>query len=196
MHELCLLCLLAVLAQLPTDAANQADLLFRDGKTWEQFSSGISDQRELWQRTESMVTVPPEFTERMSAASQGLRLVVVAEDWCPDSAFTVPYIARLARSAGVPLRIVDRSMGEPLMIAHRTPDGRTATPTIVLLRNGQDVGAWVERPAELQQMFLSMSTNAENARRFSQRQTWYESDRGLSTLREIVALIERTRAKE
>jgi hypothetical protein len=143
-----------------------------------------------------MVTVPPEFTERMSAASQGLRLVVVAEDWCPDSAFTVPYVAQLARSAGVPLRIVDRSMGEPLMIAHRTPDGRTATPTIVLLRNGQDVGAWVERPAELQQMFLSMSTNAENARRFSQRQTWYESDRGLSTLREIVALIERTRAKE
>lgn len=196
MHELCLLCLSAVLAQVPTESATQADLLFRDGKTWEQFSSGISDQRELWQRTESMVTVPPEFTERMSAASQGLRLVVVAEDWCPDSAFTVPYVAQLARSAGVPLRIVDRSMGEPLMIAHRTPDGRTATPTIVLLRNGQDVGAWVERPAELQQMFLSMSTNAENARRFSQRQTWYESDRGLSTLREIVALIERTRAKE
>lgn len=196
MHELCLLCLSAVLAQVPTESTTQADLLFRDGKTWEQFSSGISDQRELWQRTESMVTVPPEFTERMSAASQGLRLVVVAEDWCPDSAFTVPYVAQLARSAGVPLRIVDRSMGEPLMIAHRTPDGRTATPTIVLLRNGQDVGAWVERPAELQQMFLSMSTNAENARRFSQRQTWYESDRGLSTLREIVALIERTRAKE
>jgi hypothetical protein len=196
MHELCLLCLLAVLAQLPTDGVNQADLLFRDGKTWEQFLSGISDQRALWQRTESTVTVPPELTERMSAASQGLRLVVVAEDWCPDSAFTVPYVARLARLAGVPLRIVDRSMGELLMIAHRTPDGRTATPTIVLLRNGQDIGAWVERPAELQQMFLSMSTNAENARRFSQRQTWYESDRGLSTMREIVALIERTRAKE
>jgi hypothetical protein len=196
MHELCLLCLLAVLAQLPTDGATQADLLFRNGKTWEQFLSGVSDQRELWQRTESMVTVPPELAERTSAASQGLRLVVVAEDWCPDSAFTVPYVARLAHSAGVPLRVVDRSMGEPLMIAHRTPDGRTATPTIVLLRNGQDVGAWVERPAELQQMFLSMSTNAENARRFSQRQTWYESDRGLSTLREIVALIERTRAKE
>jgi hypothetical protein len=196
MHELCLLCLLAALAPLPNGSATEADQLFRNGKTWEQFLSGVSDQRELWQRMESTVTVPPEFTARVSAASPGLQLVIVAEDWCPDSAFTVPYVARLAHSAGVPLRIVDRSMGEPLMIAHRTPDGRTATPTIVLLRNGRDVGAWVERPAELQQMFLSMSTNAENARRFSQRQTWYESDRGLSTLREIVALIERTRAKE
>jgi hypothetical protein len=196
MHELCLLCVLALLAQLPTDSATDAQQLFRNGKTWEQFLSGISNQRELWRRTESAVTVPSELTARVTAASLGLQLVIVAEDWCPDSAFTVPYIARLARSAGVPLRIVDRSMGEALMTAHRTPDGRTATPTIVLLRDGHDAGGWVERPAELQQMFLSMSTNAENARRFSQRQTWYESDRGLSTLREIVALIERSRAKE
>jgi hypothetical protein len=64
------------------------------------------------------------------------------------------------------------------------------------LRNGRDSGAWVERPAELQNMFLSMSTNPENAKRFSQRRTWYESDRGLSALREIVALIEETRDKE
>jgi hypothetical protein len=82
------------------------------------------------------------------------------------------------------------------MTAHRTPDGRTATPTVVLLRNGRDVGAWVERPAELQEMFLSMSTNPESARRFSQRQSWYESDGGRSTLREVVALIETTRDKE
>jgi hypothetical protein len=82
------------------------------------------------------------------------------------------------------------------MAAHRTPDGRTATPTIVLWRNGRDAGAWVERPAELQRMFLSMSTNPESAQRFSQRHAWYESDRGLSVLREIVALIERSRGKE
>lgn len=196
MREICLLCLIAVLPQLPADTPADAEPLFRNGKTWEEFSSGISAQRELWLRTESVVTVPPEFVERVSATSRGLRIVVVAEDWCPDSAFTVPYIARLARSAGVPLRIVDRTAGEPLMALHRTPDGRTATPTIVLWRNGRDVGAWVERPAELQQMFLSMSTNPENAQRFSQRQTWYESDRGLSALKEIVALIERTRDKE
>jgi hypothetical protein len=91
---------------------------------------------------------------------------------------------------------VDSKAGAALTASHRTPDGRTATPTIVLLRNGRDVGAWVERPAELQNMFLSMSTNPENAKRFSQRRTWYESDRGLSAMREIVALIEETRDKK
>ncbi len=196
MREICLLCLIAVLPQLPADNAADAEPLFRTGKTWEEFSSGVSALRELWLKTESAVTVPPEFVERVSAASRGLQIIVVAEDWCPDSASTVPYIARLAHSAGVPLRIVDGKAGAPLMAAHRTPDGRTATPTIVLWRNGRDVGAWVERPAELQQMFLSMSTNPENAKRFQQRQAWYESDGGLSALREIVALIERTRDKD
>ena len=114
-----------------------------------------------------------ELVERAKAASHGLRLVIVAEDWCPDSAYTVPYVASLARSSGIPLRILDRVTGEPLLLAHRTPDGRTATPTIVLWRDGRDAGAWVERPAELQRMFLSMSTNAESAERFSQRHTWY-----------------------
>jgi Thioredoxin len=196
MRVIWLLSLVAVLPQLPTDGPADAGSFLRRGKTWEQFLSGVSAQREIWLKTESMVTVSPEFVERVKSAGRGLRLTAIAEDWCPDSAYALPYVARLAVSAGVPLHIVDRAAGEPLLAAHRTPDGRTATPTIVLWRNGRDAGAWVERPAELQRMFLSMSTNPESAQRFSQRHAWYESDRGLSVLREIVALIERSRGKE
>jgi hypothetical protein len=106
----------------------------------------------------------------------------------------LPYVAALASSVSVPLRIVDRKLGEPLMTRHRTPDGRPATPTIVLLRHGDDVGAWVERPAVVQQWFLSMATSPENARRFGDRQSWYESDRGQTVLAEIIALAERATA--
>jgi hypothetical protein len=160
------------------------------GKTWPRFLAGVSAQRELWMKTESAVTVPPDFIERAQRAGRGMQLLVVAEDWCPDSAYSVPYIARLAHSASIPLRVFDRAAGESLMRAHRTPDGRTVTPTVVIWRNGRDAGAWIERPAELQQMFLSMSTSPENARRFSQRRLWYESDRGRTVLKEVLALIE------
>jgi hypothetical protein len=102
----------------------------------------------------------------------------------------------LAQSAGIPLRVIDRAAGKPLMAAHPTSDGRTVTPTIVLVRNGRDVGAWVERPAELQEMFFSMSTNPENAKRFSQRHLWYESDGGVTVLKEVLALIEQTNEKK
>ena len=80
------------------------------------------------------------------------------------------------------------------MRAHRTADGRTATPTVVLLRQGADVGAWVERPAVLQELFRSIGTSPESARRFAQRGEWYEADRGVTVLKEIVALVEQTGA--
>jgi hypothetical protein len=187
---------LAVALQALTPGPPDADARLRNGRTWEQFLQGVSAQRELWLKTTSAASAPIEFIERATAASRGLRLVVVTEDWCPDSAYTVPYVASLARASSIPLRILNRVTGEPLLLAHRTPDGRTATPTIVLWRDGRDVGAWVERPAALQRMFLSMSTNAESAQRFSQRHTWYESDRGRTALTEVLALIEQTREKK
>ena len=187
---------LVALLQASGGGVTTLDRLVENGKTWQQFLSGVSAQREVWLKTESAVTVPLDFIERAKKASRGLQLLVVAEDWCPDSAYSVPYVARLAQSAGIPLRVLDRAAGEPLMAAHRTSDGRTATPTIVLLRNGRDAGAWVERPAELQQMFLSMSTSPENAQRFSQRHLWYESDGGLTVLKEVLALIEQTNEKK
>jgi hypothetical protein len=190
------LILVAFLHQAPGLPASNVEQLFESGKSWQQFLAGVSAQRERWLKTESVVAVPGDVIERAKKASRGLQLLVVAEDWCPDSAYSVPYVARLAQSAGIPLRVLDRAAGQSLMAAHPTSDGRSVTPTIVLLRNGRDVGAWIERPAELQQLFFSMSSNPENAQRFSQRHLWYESDGGLTVLKEVLALIEQTNAKK
>jgi hypothetical protein len=140
--------------------------------------------------------VPSDVAARFTRAGGGLRILIVAEDWCPDSVNALPYIAALAAPAGVPLRIVDRTIGAPLMNRHRTPDGRVATPTVVLLRNGREVGAWIERPGLVQRWFLSMATNPESARRFGERQSWYESDGGHTVLAEVTALAERTAARK
>jgi Thioredoxin len=172
----------------------EPDRVFDAGETWEQFLDRVEMQRELWLRTAADATVSLELVERVRHAGRDLRVLVVAEDWCPDSAYSVPYVARLTALAHVPFRIVDRVTGEPLMRAHRTPDGRTATPTVVLLRQGSDVGAWVERPAVLQDLFRSIGASPESARRFAQRGGWYEADRGVTVLKEIVALVERTGA--
>jgi hypothetical protein len=196
MNSLSPLLLVALLYQAPGQSiANPGDL-FESGRSWQQFLAGVSAQRELWLKTEAGVTVASDLIDRAKKAGQRLQLLVVAEDWCPDSVYTVPYVARLAESAGIPLRVFNSNTGAALLDVHRTRDGRTATPTIVLLRDGRDVGAWVERPAELQEMFFSMSTNPGSQRRFSQRQAWYESDGGRTMLKEVLALIEHTRAKE
>lgn len=118
-------------------------------------------------------------------------MLVVAEDWCPDSVNTLPYIAALTSLAHVDTRIVDRTEGRSLMAQHPASDGRLVTPTVILLRANVDVGAWIERPVPLQKLFQSLF-NPESARRFAQRQLWYDADHGRTTLSEFVALAERT----
>jgi hypothetical protein len=173
------------------DAAD-APTLFARGLTWTQFLESAKAQRERWVHVTANAAVPTSTVERIRRVSAGLRILAVAEDWCPDSVNTLPYVARLASSLPVPLRIVDRTAGEPLMRRHRTPDGRMATPTIVLLRGVDEVAAWVERPAVVQQWFLSMATSPENASRFGSRQSWYDADRGQSLLAELTALAEQS----
>ncbi len=96
-------------------------------------------------------------------------------------------------ASGVPLRIVDRDIGAPLMARHTTRDGRPATPTIVFMRDGRDAGAWVERPAPLQELFFAMATNPDSAKRFADRASWYDADHGRTTIAEVLAIAERTR---
>ena len=171
---------------------SQASRLFAGGVTWDTFAAGLQAQRDLWARTIASARVSPDALERFRRVSAGVRLLVVAEDWCPDSANVVPYVAELAKSGAVPLRVVDRTIGRPVMNAHPAPDGRPVTPAIVVLRGSDDVGAWVERPAPLQRWFLSMAADAESARRFANRQSWYDADQGRTFIQELIALVART----
>ncbi len=81
------------------------------------------------------------------------------------------------------------------MDRHPAFDGRRVTPLVVVIRRGQEVGAWVERPLVLQNLFRSMADDPEKARRFSNRQAWYDADAGGSAARELVELVERTEVK-
>jgi hypothetical protein len=153
-------------------------------------------QREAWLKNASRTDVSPDAVRRLAAVRQGLRILIVAEDWCVDSAYTVPYIANLAAAAGVEARILDRAAGASIASAHPARDGRSVTPVVVLLRNDRDVGAWVERPAVLQQLFFAMAGSAANTRRFADRATWYDADRGRTTIAEFIALAEQTAGKK
>jgi hypothetical protein len=73
--------------------------LFEAGATWDHFLDRVDRQRELWLRTSSEATVSTEMVERVRRVGRDLQLLVVAEDWCPESAYSVPYVARLAALA-------------------------------------------------------------------------------------------------
>ncbi|HUL74713.1 MAG TPA: thioredoxin family protein [Vicinamibacterales bacterium] len=175
----------------PQAPASDAAVLFDRGVTWDDFLANATAQRMTWRANADRAAPPEELVDRLKRVSPGLKILVIAEPACTDSVNTVPYLAKLAFLTDVPLRIIDKATGTPIVERHRTPDGRTATPTVVLIRDGVEAGVWVERPAVLQTWYLAMLDKIPMEQRTARKLAWYDWDRGDTTLSEIVVLAEK-----
>jgi hypothetical protein len=178
-------------AQTTPQPLTGGNALFDQGKTWDDFLATADSRPETWRGNAARSKPAKELVGRLKGAAGDLRLVVVAVAACSDSVHTVPYVATLAKEAGVPLRIVDPTVGKSVMDAFRTPDGRGATATVALVKGDRIVAAWVERPEALQTWLLGPASSLPQADRMERKFGWYEWDRGESTMAELVALVER-----
>ena len=192
MNTLLWIALALVATSQPTQALNGA-AIFDQGKPYEEFLAAADARPEAWKANTNRGKPSAALVERLKKASEGLRFVVVATAACSDSVQTVPYIAVLAREAGVPLRVVAPSVGKPIQDAFKTPDGRGATPTVAILSGDNIVAAWVERPVALQTWILGPGAALSQTDRMDRKFGWYEWDRGESTMAELVDLVERNK---
>jgi hypothetical protein len=168
--------------------------LYAKGITFAEFLENARARRDEWRAHYNDATVTPDLITRMRALPEKRRLLVVTEDWCSDSANTVPYIARLIDGAPerLEMRLIDSQRGEAVMEAHRTPDGRTATPTVVVLGDdGRLIGAWTERPSSTQAWFLEKQKTTMQTPLKAELMAWYANDAGKTTVAEIADILGR-----
>lgn len=172
--------------------AQDAAALWEQGVGFRAFLADLDERREEWETVEARTRVPEDLLERARAVPGTWRILVVAEDWCGDSIHNLPYLATLADEVeGVELRVVDSRAGKGVMEAHRTPDGRTATPTAVILDGeGAEAGCWVERPAEVQDWWVANPEGLDEDAKVAKKYAFYEGNQGVSALREMVERLE------
>lgn len=215
MHSLLVLALPAVLCStsgpaspsLPHDSpfapgftpahgrADSLESLYASGQTWAAFYEGVNRRRELWMRNWTNARVAPDIAERARAAGPW-RILVITEPGCSDSANSVPYIAKLVeQTPGLEVRLVNSTSGRPWMEAHRTTDGRAATPTILVLDDAYRIrGCWVEQPVKLQAFWLPVVARGTMSEEVGKKMAWYAEDEGRETLREFVEVLEGARS--
>ncbi len=192
-----LLPLLFALASGPLpDADPDYKALYETGITFDVFMEQVTARRGLWQRNHVFGDIPDSLIERARAhvrtASGPVYLLAVAVDACSDSVNTIPWLARLAAVVdGLELRIIPPDAGRDIMEAHRTPDGRAATPTVVVL-DGQfrEIGVFIERPAPLQEWALTTGADLDSRSFVASKGEWYDADAGRTTMEEIVTIME------
>lgn len=168
---------------------------FNRGITFQQFVDAAVARREGWLRLQREATIPPALIARARAVGGHWQLLVIARDGCGDSMNSVPFAARLVDSVpAITLRIVSLDQAEAAAHTHRTQDGRTATPTFILLNaRGDDAGCLVELPAPLRQWTQAARPTVSNDSLHSYRDAFYARDRGVSLATELVEILEATR---
>lgn len=173
-------------------ASDSVARLYEGGRTWAEFFEAAKARKPMWRDNYEAGEADPVLVARARAVGGQWRILAVAEDWCGDSANTVPYLVRLSEQVpGLDLRIANSKDGRWLMERHRTPDGRAATPTIVLLDSeGQERGCFVERPAKLRDWVSENKPKLPDDDFQTAKMRWYREDRGRETVREIVELLE------
>jgi len=163
--------------------------LYESGQTFADFISKATARKEQWEGNYAMKVATDALVTRASAAGAGWKLLVVTVPGCSDSVNSVPYLASfLDKVPSIEMRLINATQGKSVMEAHRTPDGRAATPTVILLDTDfNERGCWVERPSTLIELM-------KNGTDFEGKMAWYDKDRGASSLEEIVQVIEAAHA--
>lgn len=162
------------------------------GVSFEAFLDAAEQYVDLWRGTFARLTVPDDLLARVSAIPGTWQLLVISADWCIDAISTVSAVARLADAAPtLELRTLDRDEHLDLMDEHLT-DGRARSIPVILLLDGegQERGWWGPRPADLQRWFTAEGKAMPSEQRYRELRKWYARDRGVTTMREIVEMIE------
>jgi hypothetical protein len=179
-----------------TDSAWSA--IYAQAQPFPEFLEASRNRLPEWYRVVDAVTIADSSLARARAVGGQWRLLVVAADTCGDSLRQVPYVARLAELVpGLSLRIATPSIGAAVQEAHRSLDGRRATPTYLLLDDRGDArGCIVELPRPLRESLHARRTEGtrESNRALAESAlAWYTADRGASIVHEVVELLERAR---
>ncbi|MFN3335977.1 MAG: thioredoxin family protein [Thermomicrobium sp.] len=119
---------------------------------WEQamtpdaYIASLQQYRSDFERNITRTRIMPG--DWAAFGQEPLHILIITEDWCPDSVQFVPMVIALAqRVPTVEVRLVRRSEQQDLAAHYRRPDGTQAIPTFVLLdADFQELGVLIERP--------------------------------------------------
>lgn len=170
--------------------------LYESGQRFPEFLAAAKARREGWLRLADSARVSDALLARARAVGGSWRLLVVAIDACGDSMNSVPYLARLAELVpGLELRIVLPKDGRAVQEAHKSVDGRNATPTILLLdAEGRDRGCIVELPRQLRMWAHRARKSVSSDSLHAGIRAFYAANRGEAIVTEAVEMLEAARA--
>lgn len=177
---------------------NTINALLKEGKsTGHEQSESLTHYSELnvtrMNRLEKTMTIAAEFVEQLKALKGDYLWLVISEGWCGDAAQLVPIFHKMAElSPNIEMKIALRDDNDALMNLFLTNGARSIPKLIIIDKNTLEVlGDFGPRPQGAKQLILDYKAEHgvvdETAK--TNLQLWYLHDKGLSTQKEIMAVM-------
>jgi Thioredoxin len=121
------------------------------GITYDAFKGAMTRNQERFAQNESRVTLDPETVRTFRSLPEGVRILVLAEDWCGDVVANLPVLGRLAQEVPtLDVRVFLRDQNLDLMERWLNQGKYQSIPVFVFLdRDFRELGHWIERPASV-----------------------------------------------
>jgi hypothetical protein len=144
-------------------------------------------------RLEKTLQLDSEILKTLQNLKAKQTWLVIAEGWCGDAAQILPIIKLMAEaSENIDLKIVLRDQNEALMNQFLTNGAKSIPKLIVLDENLNLINHWGPRPEAAKNLIIDYKTKHgivdETAKIALQK--WYLDDKGISTQKEIVAMLQ------
>jgi hypothetical protein len=166
--------------------------LWQGAIPYPQFVAEADKHRPLWEGVYRTSRIPEWALRRACEKARGIRLLAVAENWCGDASSTIPVLAKLGDQADcLEMRLIKRDEHPEVMDHYLTSGARSIPIVIALDEQFQELGHWGPRPCELQHWVMENKDCMPRGERFRQIRKWYARDKGETTLREVLELVER-----
>jgi hypothetical protein len=116
---------------------------------------------------------------------------IITEPWCGDAAHSIPFLKLISEhNPLITVKIVWRDTPPLLIEDYLTNGGKSVPKLVVRDAEENDLFTWGPRPEPCQKVYLEMKErNAPFEEQKVVLQNWYNTDKGLTLQKELLALI-------
>jgi hypothetical protein len=172
--------------------------LISEGKsTGNEQSADLLHYSELNQvrmkRLEKTLKLDAELEKTLQNIASKQTWLIISEGWCGDAAQILPIIKLMSEaSENIALKLVFRDENEELMNLFLTNGAKSIPKLLILDENLNLINHWGPRPEAAKNLILDYKAKNgivdETAKIALQK--WYLDDKGISTMKEIVAVLQ------
>ena len=108
----------------------------------ETFIQAFDHHKVGFEHIYNQFQVPNDSSFFTSIANQNLRAIIIAEVWCGHCMLNIPIFLKVAKQAGIPVKILPRDENLELMDQYLTNGNRTIPIFIFIDESGNEVAQW------------------------------------------------------